>query len=211
MNRLVSALGTLLVLAGLALLAYVGLSYARSVNGSSHKWSSSQVKKGKSIATRLSGHQTVAVPRSLGQGATAAPAGPALRMSIAKITVDSPVVQTQPVNGTWNVADWAVGHLATTPNPGVPGNGAYAAHDDIKGEIFKRLGELSPGDTIRLYTRHTLYRYVVVRQVSVDPSDVAVLKPTSQPTITLITCVPYWVDTQRLVVQAVLKSSSPTP
>ncbi len=96
-----------------------------------------------------------------------------------------------------------MGHLSTTPNPGVSGNGAYAAHDDIKGEIFKRLGELAPGDKIMLYSHRSVVTYLVTRQITVDPSNISPLNPTTQPTITLISCAPYWVDTQRLIVQAV--------
>jgi sortase A len=106
------------------------------------------------------------------------------------------------------VADWAVGHLTSTPDPGSVGNGAYAAHDDIKGELFKRLGELGPGDQVIVYSKHARYLYAVVRQQTVDPSNVSVLNQTRTPTVTLITCSPYWVDTYRLVVQAAFKSRS---
>jgi sortase A len=127
-------------------------------------------------------------------------------MVIPKIEVDAPVMQTPPDGGVWQVADWSVGHLSTTPNPGVAGNGAYAAHDDIKGEIFKRVGELTPGDKILIYTRHAVVTYAVIRQITVDPSNISPLNPTTQPTVTLISCAPYWVDTQRLIVQAVEKT-----
>ncbi len=129
-------------------------------------------------------------------------------MVIPKIDVDAPVVQTPPVQGVWEVADWSVGHLATSPNPGADGNGAYAAHDDIKGEIFKRLDELTPGSKIYLYTSHSVFTYIVTRQLTVDPSDIGPLAPTAQPTITLISCSPYWVDTERLIIQAVQATKS---
>jgi LPXTG-site transpeptidase (sortase) family protein len=204
-NKIASVIGSLLVLSGLALLAYVGLSYARTLSGGRDTGSHAQQATGKRLAARLGGHQKVAIPRAT----RPVPAGePALRMVIPKIGVDSRVVQTLPQGGIWTVADWTVGHLSTTPGPGLAGNGAYAAHDDIKGEIFKRLGELGPGDVIELYTAHTVYRYVVVGQQTVDPSDVAVLAPTRTSTITLVSCAPYWVDTNRLIVKAELKSSA---
>ncbi len=200
LHRAISALGTLLVLSGIALLAYVGITYARSL--------SSSTSTPTPVATsKLSGQQKVAVP-VVTPAATSNGDGPGIRMIIPEIDVDSPVVQTQPIQGTWDVADWAVGHLATTPDPGVAGNGAYAAHDDIKGEIFKRLPEVVPGNRILLYSRHRVFTYVVTRTLTVDPSNVSVLATTAKPTITLITCVPYWVDTQRFVVQATLVSSS---
>src|SRR5947209_3676712 len=47
--------------------------------------------------------------------------GQAIRIRIPSIGVDAPVIQTEPVNGDWQVADWAVGHLSTTSNPGANG------------------------------------------------------------------------------------------
>lgn len=208
MQKIVSAAGAILVIAGVALLAYAGYAYLHPASGKTPTWSASQKKAGQQIARRYSGQQKVSIPKRL--SSTSVPAGkePATRMVIPSIAVDAPVVQTAPVGGVWAVADWAVGHLSTTPNPGAAGNAAYSAHDDIKGEIFKRVGELKPGDLISLYTRHEVYKYAVTSQLVVDPSDISVLNPTRNSTITLISCTPYWVDTQRLIIHAVLKSVS---
>jgi sortase A len=170
-------------------------------------WNSKETARGRALAAYLRQHQVVSVPKRL---LAAIPSGkePPTRMVIAKIRLNAPVVETPPVNGEWEVADWGVGHLTTTPNPGVAGNMALSAHDDIKGEIFKRLDELRPGDDVHIYTRHLMFTYTVVSSQVVDPTDVSVLNPTSQPTVTLISCTPYWVDTQRLIVRAVLKSRS---
>jgi sortase A len=190
----------------------VGIQYT---HGSGHAatppkqtWTKAQQKQGRKIAAALGNNQsTIKVPARL-QGAHLPKAGsePATRMVIPKIDLNAPVVETPPVQGVWEVADWAVGHLTTTPNPGAVGNSALSAHDDIKGEIFKRLGELKPGDPILLYTKHAVYTYDVVSATTVDPSDLSVLDPTRNATITLISCTPYWVDTQRLIVKAVLKT-----
>jgi sortase A len=185
----------------------VAVTYVHNTNRpATHHWSTAQLAAGKHIASRLSHSQAFAAPHQL--AAVLPGTDPATRMVIPKVGVDAPVVQTPPVTGVWEVADWSVGHLSTTPNPGVPGNGAYAAHDDIKGEIFKRINELAPGDKIILYTRRAVVTYVVTRQLTVDPSNIAPLHPTTQPTITLISCAPYWVDTQRLIVQAIEKTRS---
>jgi sortase A len=203
MNRIFSIIGSVLVLAGIALLAYVSISYLRQSSAKPPSWSQTQQRQGRQIAARLRGHQQVAVPR---HAAAAPQSEPAVRMVIPRIGVDSRIVQTPPVGGVWNVADWSVGHLSSTPDPGSSGNGAYAAHDDIKGELFKRLAELAPGDEVIIYSAHVRFRYAVVGQQTVDPSNVSVLSQTRTPTVTLITCSPYWVDTYRLVVQATLKS-----
>ncbi len=59
---------------------------------------------------------------------------------------------------------------------------------------------------MQLRPRHAVYVYVVTDQLTVDPSDVSVLNQSPKAIVTLISCEPYWVDTQRLVVQALLKS-----
>jgi LPXTG-site transpeptidase (sortase) family protein len=206
MRRALNIGGTALMVAGIITLIYVAVSYIREGSVSAPGWGMSQQQQGKELASKLAKHQKLAIPKNL-QHTVAPGSEQALRIAIPKISVNSPVVQSNPTNGVWDVADWAVGHLTTTPNPGAAGNGAYSAHDDIKGEIFKRLGELTPGDEVLLYTKHAVYTYTVDKQLTVDPSDIKVLDPTRLATISLITCTPYWIDTQRLVVQAVLKSA----
>lgn len=202
MKTMIRVIGSLLTAGGATLLAYVAITY---VSGSSHAttrhWTASQRAAGSHLASQLAHGRAFAAPHEI---AAVQPGNvAATRMVIPRIEVDAPVVQTPPVGGVWQVADWSVGHLSTTPNPGAAGNGAYAAHDDIKGEIFKRINELAPGDKILMYTPHAVVTYVVTRQLTVDPSNIAPLNPTARPTITLISCAPYWVDTQRLIVQAV--------
>ena len=209
MKRTLNVVGTLLTIAGIGILAYVGVGYVRG--GSTAKagphWSSAQRQRGNSLAKQLAKHQRVRLPSALQSSNLPAPGTErAIRLVIPKIGVDTRVVETPPTNGVWPVADWAAGHLSTSPNPGVPGNMAFSAHDDIKGEIFKRVGELGPGDVILVYTAHSVYKYAVTDQKTVDPSDVSVLNPTRTPTLTLVTCTPYWVDSYRLIVQAALKS-----
>ncbi|HEX8917693.1 MAG TPA: sortase [Chloroflexota bacterium] len=208
-KRLINLLGSLLMVGGIALLVYVGVAYERSQNSSTSTtgWTASQQNAANRLAARLATHQRVAISHRL---LAAVPRGGevATRIAIPKIGVNAPVVETPPVGGVWDVADWSVGHLSTTANPGQIGNDALAAHDDIKGEIFKRLAELGPGDQVKLYTGHSVYTYVVTAQKTVDPSDVSVLSPTRNVTLTMISCAPYWVDTQRIVVQALLKTRS---
>lgn len=206
MSRILSVAGTLLVLAGVAMLAYVGITYATAAPHRSVQGAAPRAHKVAQVAIRSVRNQQVAVPRRQRTVSISGSTGPAVRMVIPKINLDAKVVQTAPIDGVWDVADWSVGHLTSTPDPGVAGNGAYAAHDDIKGEIFKRENELKAGDSIYLFSRHAVYRYVVTEQLTVDPSNVGVLAPTARPTITLVSCTPYWVDTQRLIVHAVLKS-----
>jgi len=218
MKKFVSALGSLMVLGGMMLLAYVAFAYVhRQPAAAPKRWTAAQQLTAHTLARELAVHQQLRVRQK--KAVVSAPnhsyafmAGsePALRIIIPKIHVNAPVVQTAPIQGVWEVADWAVGHLTTTPDPGAAGNAAYSAHDDIKGELFKRIGELAPGDSIQLRTRHALYTYAVINQQTVDPSDIHPLDPTTNATVTLISCYPYWVDTQRTIIQGVLKSTTRT-
>lgn len=88
-------------------------------------------------------------------------------------------------DGTLRVA---VGHLPDTPLPWQGSNAAFAGHRDVR---FRALKDLAIGDEILLSTIRGRFVYRVERTRVVDPSDLSVLGPTSQPTLTLITCYPF--------------------
>lgn len=137
---------------------------------------------------------------------------PATRISIPAIRVNSPVIRTFDTNGVWQTADWAVGYLQGSANPGFCNvfHGRrecatdLAAHDDIKGEIFKNINLLHKGQPIYLYTKQRVFTYVVTGKHVVTPSQGSILF-SSKKEIVLVSCIPYWVDTHRLVVQATLR------
>jgi sortase A len=93
----------------------------------------------------------------------------------------------------------------TSANPGERGNMVLSAHNDIYGEIFRRLGELELGDEVVIYAGEQPYRYAVTAKQIVEPTEVGVLASTTKPVATLITCYPYMVDTHRVVVVAELQ------
>jgi sortase A len=82
-----------------------------------------------------------------------------------------------------------------------------SAHNDIFGEIFRYLDQLNPGDEVVLYTNQRVYVYVITRTKVVEPTDISVMEPTADPSITLISCYPYLVDDQRIVVQGRLETT----
>jgi sortase A len=126
----------------------------------------------------------------------------AVRIQIPAIQVDAPVVQ----GDGWEQLKKGVGQHAGTANPGEKGNAVLSAHNDIFGEIFRDLDRLQPGDQIILFTNQRSYTYLVVDTLVVEPTDVEVMASTSQPNVTLISCYPYLVDDQRIVVKARLQS-----
>jgi sortase A len=82
-----------------------------------------------------------------------------------------------------------------------------SAHDDVFGEIFRNLDHLQPGDQVVLFTAQQQYIYIVTGSRIVEPTQVEVMKPTGEPTVTLISCYPYMVDNKRIVVFAKLVTS----
>lgn len=126
----------------------------------------------------------------------------AVRIQIPVIDVDAPVVQ----GDNWEQLMKGVGQHIGSANPGQNGNLVLSGHNDIYGEIFRYLEELKPGDTVLVYTNQRQFVYVVTESEIVPPTQVEVLDPTSDATLTLITCHPYRVDNKRLVVTAKLQN-----
>ena len=98
--------------------------------------------------------------------------------------------------------------MAWTPSP--PGRGSplrtcLSAHNDVFGEIFRDLDRLKPGDEIILSTTQQAYVYVVRQTQIVEPTRVEVMAPTQDEVVSLISCYPYMVDNQRIVVVAELQ------
>lgn len=122
-------------------------------------------------------------------------AGPT-RIVIPKIKVDAPIVS----GVTWEDLKKGVGHLPGSAHPGQRGNLYLAAHNDIYGEIFRYLGELEVGDEYFVYGGEQKFRYVVKEKRIIEPTEVEVMLPTTEPVATLQTCYPYLVNTHRLVV-----------
>jgi len=122
------------------------------------------------------------------------------RVVIPAINVDALVVQ----GDTWEQLKLGVGHHLGSANPGERGNMVLSAHDDIYGEIFRRLPDLELGDEVIVYAGVQPYHYIITAKQIVEPTDVHVMAPTTRPVATLISCYPYMVDTHRIVVIAEL-------
>jgi sortase A len=128
---------------------------------------------------------------------TAAP-NQAIRIQIPALNVDAPIVQ----GDGWEQLKKGVGQNVGSANPGQSGNVVLSAHNDVYGELFRFLDKLQPGDQVVLYTQQRQYTYVVDRTAIVEPTAVEVMAPTESPTVTLISCYPYLINKQRIVVFA---------
>ncbi len=82
------------------------------------------------------------------------------------------------------------GHIENTAFPGEPGNVAIAGHRD---SFFRPLQHVRVGDDVILDTPRERLRYRVASVRVVQPSEISVLKPTVDATLTLVTCYPFWI------------------
>ncbi len=154
---------------------------------------------------------------------TPGPLPPATRIVIPAIGVDAPVVEVSwkivevrgVKVGVWDTADNAVGHHNDSANPGENGNVVMSGHHNIKGEVFKDLVELEIGAEIILYAADgKSYRYLVQDNLLIPEADASMeerlehaemyMGHTPDPTLTLVSCWPYWGNTHRLIVIAKL-------
>ncbi len=126
----------------------------------------------------------------------------AVRIEIPTLKVDAPVVQ----GDGWEQLKKGVAQHAGSADPGESGNVVLSAHNDVYGELFRNLDKLRPGDQVMLYTQQRQYVYIVDRTENVEPTAVEVMASTGAPTVTLISCYPYLVDKQRIVVFARLQN-----
>jgi LPXTG-site transpeptidase (sortase) family protein len=97
----------------------------------------------------------------------------------------------------------AVTHYALSASLGSNSNAVLYGHDDTDGSVFADLGSLRAGDPIMVQTLSGMRLvYDVVGNRIVAPRAITILDATSTPTLTLFTCYPLHVDTERVVVTA---------
>ncbi len=122
-----------------------------------------------------------------------------VRVRIPALNIDHDIVQ----GVDWNALQLGVGMLPNGATPHSDGdNVVLAAHNDIYGEIFRNLDQLEAGDQIEIQTQTGSYVYVVRSTEIVEPDAVHVMQSQGTPMVTLISCYPYQVNTQRIVVFA---------
>lgn len=126
--------------------------------------------------------------------------GQAVRLRIPALEVDSPVVQ----GDGWEQLKRGVAQHLGTGDPGQPGNVVLSGHNDIYGEVFRHLDQLTAGDEIIVHTQAREFTYRVVYSRIVPPTEVGVMDQTREPIVTLISCYPYMVNSDRIVVVAEL-------
>jgi sortase A len=118
------------------------------------------------------------------------------------------------LGGRWAVIEGAdrvelkkgPGHLINTALPGSRGNCVIAGHRDTQ---FRILRDVEIGESITVESGGHTYIYRVTDRRVVSPSDTRSLYPTLAPTLTLVTCYPFYFvgpAPKRFVVRAKLVS-----
>jgi len=82
-----------------------------------------------------------------------------------------------------------VGRIAGTSFPGQAGNIGIAGHRD---GFFRSLKEINKGDVIELVTISGTDVYLVDQIRITNPADVSVLRARTKPSLTLVTCYPFY-------------------
>lgn len=126
----------------------------------------------------------------------------AYSIKIPALNLDATIVMG---DGHEQLRKGVVGQMIGSANPGQKGNLVLSGHNDVFGEVFRHLDKLKKGDEIVIFTQLRSYTYVVQGTQIVQPTAVEVLDPTIDPVVTLISCYPYLVDKQRIVVTAILQ------
>jgi len=133
------------------------------------------------------------------------------RLVIPRIELDAQVVDVELGDGRWDLSSILhdVARLNQPPDVTANNNIVLAGHSTLwSGDdgAFRWLHKLQVGDQLVIYDQDTPYTYTVRTLKAVKPSDVSVVSPTSEPTLTLITCTRWNRElrkyTMRLVVAA---------
>jgi sortase A len=173
-------------------------------------WSFSQLKSGPATAKYEERGRAVDFSLWAGKHITAYKQALATRMgaplavlSIPRLRLDVPVFE-----GTDELTlNRGAGRIVGTARPGERGNIGIAAHRD---GFFRGLKDVRLGDRIELVELGRKSSYTVDNISVVDPGDLTVLRARPQPSLTLVTCYPFYFiggAPQRYIVQASLANS----
>ena len=106
-------------------------------------------------------------------------------LSIPKIKLHVPVF-----DGTDDlILNRGAGRIQGTAMPGDSGNIGIAAHRD---GFFRSLKDVDVGDTLKLATFKGTITYAIDDIEIVFPDNVTVLQPRGRPSVTLVTCYPFY-------------------
>jgi sortase A len=131
-------------------------------------------------------------------------------LPLAVLEIDKVKIRVPVFEGTDDLTlNRGVGRIAGTATPGAAGNIGIAGHRD---GFFRGLKDIAVGDQIDLVTTTERSAYIVDQIEIVRPEDVSVLRPRPAPSLTLVTCYPFYFvgdAPQRFIVHASIVSHGP--
>jgi sortase A len=174
MQRLLCWSQRLLLIAGTLALGYVGFTLldARLYQASAKQSLESQIQEGNE-------------PHEIQPKAAIKPGDVLGRLDIPRLELSVAVLQ-----GTGSrILRRGIGHIDGTPLPGEAGNSGIAGHRDT---FFRGLKDIRKNDEIHFQTSTELFRFVVDWAKVVAPDDLSVLAPSTESSLTLVTCYPFY-------------------
>lgn len=138
---------------------------------------------------------------------------PAIGVNSRVETIEAEVTQISETHEIqhWPDPGYVVGHYAFSGRPTEGRNMVLVGHNNWKGQVFRNLPRLEPGDVITLSTADNAYRYRVTDTVIIpyraDPVLGAellwgYLKQQEEERLTLYSCYPFATNADRIVVIA---------
>jgi sortase A len=125
-------------------------------------------------------------------------------LTIASIELEAPIF-----DGTSDVTlNRGIGRIDGTAELDAAGNVGLAGHRD---GFFRALKDVHVGDAIKVESLVGTMHYRIAELMIVEPTDVYVLEPTDEATLTLVTCYPFYFigeAPQRYIVKAVAEIST---
>jgi sortase A len=219
--KAVRVLSRALLILGIGLLSVLAVAHIHRLLGSGADramFESSRVLPGSEFSAgfgigagegvTLAGEPTVSSPQI---AYVAKPASYSIGEVIGVLRIGSLGMEVPVLEGTDKITlNRGVGRIAGTALPGLGGNIGIAGHRD---SFFRPLRKIRRGDEIELLTRSGKHVYRVDQIKVTNPKDVSVLQPRPTPSLTLVTCYPfYYVGSapKRYIVAATLETRSST-
>jgi sortase A len=213
MRRALRALSTILIVAGVLLIADAGITLAWQEPISAIYARLTQNQLGNDLRALERAQPTQLQLRALARLRTeqrriaflaraqrrhAKPGDAIGRIRIRKIGISFVVVQ-----GTdGSSLQKGPGHYPDTPFPGLPGTVAIAGHRTTYLAPFRHINDLHKGNVIELEMPYALFTYSVEKTRIVQPSEYSVIKPVRYDRLVLTACHPLYSAAQRIVVFA---------
>lgn len=160
------------------------------------------------------GNNFVAATAQVLPEATPVPASAFVPMLVVapSIGLNAVVVATDwTPGGEWRVPDGAAGWMLNSAYAGAAGNTVLAGHHNTQGEVFRRVADLHPGDSITLGADGQAVEYrvsevLILPAWGISPEQerqyASWIARTRDTRLTLVTCWPYFTNSHRVIVVA---------